>query len=183
MSKKILVLLIIGITLLGTGVAILVYNASEMEKKYPDLILFFNGELKQKQSSSTPIDLFEGENVVITVISPTNKIFFSLTGPDNEILEKTVFSESLSHHLAAKTNGTYTVEVGNMETHAVNVIGALTDKPISNDEFVSSITGVMIAGSFLILIGFIIFIASIVILILKKIRSKNNSKIANDFKK
>lgn len=176
MSKKIFVLLIIGSTLLGSGFAILINYSSIIEEKYPDVIVFFEGELKQAELSSTPIELLQGEEITITILSPTNELFFSLTGPDSSTLEEAVFFETLSHHLVAKINGTYTIDVGNMDTHTAQVMGLISEQPISDDEFILSSGVSILAASFLILIGVLIVIVSIIFLVLKKIRSKNNSK-------
>ena len=176
MTKKNFVLLIIGVILVGSGLSILIYHFNIMEEKYPEVIVFFDGNLKQEQLSSTPIVLSQGEEVIITILSPNNQIFFSLTGPDSSTLEEIVFFASLSHKLVAKTNGTYTIDVGNMETDTAYVMGLISDQPITDDELVLSIGFSILGGSFLILIGVLIVIVSIIILVLKKIRSKNNSK-------
>ena len=177
MSKKNLVLLIIGITLLASGSAILVNYTSILEEKYPDLIVFFEGELKQAELSSTPVELLQGDEITITILSPTNEMFFSLTGPEDSTLEEVVFFESLSHRLIAKTNGTYTIDVGNMDTHTAQVMGLLSEQLISDDEFVLSIGVSILAASFLILIGMLIVIAGIIILVINKVRAKANPKI------
>ena len=177
MSKKNLVLLIIGITFLGSGSAILVNYTSIIEEKYPDLTVFFEGELKQAELFSTPIDLLQGDGITITVLSPTNEMFFSLTGPDDSTLEEIVFFESLSHRLIAKTNGTYTINVGNMDTHTAQVTGLLSEQPINDEEFVLSSSVSIFGASFLILIGILLIITSIIILVINKVRAKANGKI------
>jgi uncharacterized membrane protein len=176
MSKIFLVLFIIGITLLGIGSAVLVHYAGTMEEKYSDMVIFFDGELKQAQLSSTPIDLLRGDELTITILGPAERIFFSLTGPDNSTLHETIFSDVLSHQFVAKSNGTYFMNVGNMDTQTINVMGLLTEKPVSDNEFILSIGSSMLAASFIILIGVMIVFVSIIILVLKKFRSKNNSK-------
>ena len=179
MSKKIFVLLIIGTTFLGSGFSILINYASIIEEKYPDVIVFFEGELKQAELSSTPIELSQGEEITITILSPTNELFFSLTGPDSSTLEEAVFFETLSHSLVANTNGTHTIDVGNMDTHTAQVMGLLSEQPINDDELVLSSSVSILAASFLILIGVVIVIVSIAILVLSKIRAKNNPKKIN----
>ncbi len=176
MVKKTLVLLVIGIILSGSGYVVLINYTSIIQEKYPELVVFFDGELKQAQLSSTPIDLFEGEDIIVTILSPGNQMFFSLTGPDNSTLEEATFFASLSYNLIAKSNGTYTINVGNMDAHDANVMGVFSEQPINDDEFILSITTAIITSSFLILIGVVIVFASIIILVLKKVRSKNNSK-------
>lgn len=176
MVKKILVMLIIGIILTGSGYAVLLNYASIIQEKYPELVVFFDGELKQGQYSSTPIYLFQGEDIIVTILSANNQIFFSLTGPDNSTLEETLFFASLSHHLVAKSNGTYTINVGNLNTNSADVMGILTEQPIDDEEFMLSFTPAFIAASFLVLIGVVVVFTSIIILVLKKVRSKNNSK-------
>jgi hypothetical protein len=176
MSKKIFVLFIIGVILMGSGSSVLIYHLNIMEEKYPDVIIFFDGNLKQEQLSSTPIVFSQGDEIIITILSPNNQIFFSLTGPDSSTLEETVFFGSLSHHLVAETNGTYTIGVGNMKTDTAYVMGLISDQPFSDDELILSIGFSILGGSLLILIGVVIVIVFIIILVLKKIRSKNNSK-------
>ena len=176
MSKKNFVLLIIGATLLGSGFAILINYTSIIEEKYPDVIVFFEGELKQAELSSTPIELLQGDEITITILSPTNEMFFSLTEPEGSTLEEIVFFESLSHQLTAKTNGTYTIDVGNMDTHTAQVMGLLSEQPISDDEFVLSSSISIFTASFLILLGILLVITSIIILAINKARAKANLK-------
>lgn len=179
MSKKFFMLLIVGIIFLGSGTVILINNSNIIAEKYPDLTVFFDGELKQAELSSTPITLLQGENVVITILSPTNEMFFSLTGPDDSTLDEIVFLDSLSHRLIAKTNGTYTIGVGNMDTHPAQVMGLLTDQPIEEDEFILSSGILIIAASFLILIGILLIFIFIIIIVLKKIFLKTKPKNKN----
>lgn len=176
MSKKIFIVLIIGVILIVSGSAILGNYANIMQDKYPNVIIFFDGELQQAELSSTPIYLYQGEEIIITILSPKNQMFFSLTGPDASTLEEAVFFGSLSHHLVANVNGTYTIDFGNMDTHTANVMGVFSEQPITDDEFFTNIASSMLAALFLILIGVGVVIVSIIILVLKKIRSKNNSK-------
>lgn len=176
MIKKILVLFIIGIILIGTGYAILFNSAGALQEKNPELVIFFDGELKKTQLTSMSIDLFEGEDIIVTVLSPDTQMFFSLTGPDNSTLEEIAFFASLSYNLEAKSNGTYTVNVGNIDNRDAYVIGIFSEQPIHDDEFFLSLSDSIVTASFLILIGFMIVVASIIILVLKKIRSKNKSK-------
>lgn len=177
MSKIIFAFLIIGIILLGSGAAILNNSSNIIAEKYPDLIVFFEGELKHSELSSTPITLIQGEEIVITILSPTNEIFFSLTGPEDSTLEEVVFLDSLSHRLVAKTNGTYTIGVGNIDTHPAQVMGLLSENAINDDEFVLSSGVTILAASFLILIGILLVIVSIIILVIIKIRTKTKPKI------
>jgi len=176
MVKKNIILLIVGIVLTGSGYAVLFSNTSIIQEKYPELVVFFDGELEQGQYSSMPIDLFEGEDIIVTILSPDTQMFFSLTGPDNSTLEEIAFHASLSHNLVAQSNGTYTINVGNLDTHSADVMGILSEQPISDDEFFLSFTSTLIAASFVIFIGVVIVIVSIIILVLKKIRSKKNPK-------
>ena len=176
MVKKTLIMLIIGIILTGSGYAVLFSNASFIQEKYPELIVFFDGELKQAQYSSMPIYLFEGEDIIVTILSPNTQMLFSLTGPDNSTLEEIPFYASLSHNLEAKSNGTYTINIANLDTSSADVMGIFSELPISDDEFFLSITNTVVTASVLILIGVVIVIVSIIILVLKKVRSKNNSK-------
>lgn len=176
MSKKnIFILLIIGIVLLGIGFAEIFHYTNTIVEKYPDLIIFFDDKLEEGQLSSTPINLLPGEDVIITILSPKNQMYFSLTGPDGSTLEETAFFGSMSHHLEAKTNGTYTIDVGNMDTHTGNMMGLLSAHPISDDEFFTSSAILLATASFFIIIGFVMVIASVVILALKT-RSKKNPK-------
>ena len=184
MVKKNLVLLIIGIVLIGSGFAVLANYTSIMQERHPNLEVFFEGELQQAQLSSTPINLLQEEDVTVTILSPSNQMFFSLTGPDDSTLEETVFFGSLSHHLEAKSNGTHIINFGNMDTHSIDVIAILSEQPINDEEFVLSMASSFLAGSFLIFAGMLIVFASIVILVVKKIRSENNStKLKDDHNK
>jgi uncharacterized membrane protein len=175
MVKKILVMLIIGVILIGSGYAVLFSSTSIVQEKHPDLVVFFDGELKQGQYSSMQIDLFEGEDIIVTILSADTQMLFSITGPDNSTLEEIIFFESLSHNLEAKLNGTYTINVANMDTSSADVMGMLSEQSISDDEFLSMTTP-LIAASFLVFTGIVIVIVSIIILVLKKILSKKNPK-------
>jgi len=176
MVKKILVMLVIGTILTGSGYALLFNYASIIEEKYPELVVFFDEELKPGQYSATSVVLFEGEDIIVTILSPDTQMLFSLTGPDNSTLEEIAFYESLSHYLEAKSNGTYTINVANFDTNSADVMGIFTEQQISDDEFFLSMTSTLLAASFLILVGIVIVFVSIIILVFKKIRSKKNPK-------
>jgi len=168
--------MIIGAILLSSGFAILINFTSIVEERYPDVAVFFDGNLKQTELSSTSIDLLEGNAITITILSPENQMFFSLMGPDGSTLEEAVFFETVSHSIVAKSNGTYTIDIGNMDSHTAQVMGLISEQPINVEEFILSNSVSIIAASFLMFVGMVLVIVIFLLFVLKKIRANNNPK-------
>ncbi len=177
MSKILLIVLIFGGILVGVGIGIIYYNEEQLIEKYPDLVIFFDDELAKAQRTSTPINLSEGDHITITIINqnPPDKLFFSLVGPEESILE-TFFSDYISFQLEANSTGTYLISVGNTEPHNVHILGFVTENPVIDKDFIETMSSVLMISTALVFLGIIIIISSVVILLIQKIRSKNHLK-------
>jgi uncharacterized membrane protein len=176
--KKILVLLILGCVLLGVGIAVVIYNENYLTEKYPELEVFFDGELSESQMSSTPIDLLQGDSLTVTVISNTHshRVLFSLDGPDDSRITEIFFTDYLSFPLVANSTGMYVINIGNTDPQSLTITGFITDKPVMDEEFIKTMQSTFMISSIVSFLGIILIILSILILSIQKIRSKKRIK-------
>jgi len=174
--KNLLALMIFGIVLLIVGFFVLQSSVNMVLEKYPTTsILFVGDKLEPGQSLRKALNMTSEEEFVIVLDAQPEDvpIYLVFSKPDETVAIETIFNERLDLPIYPNSSGIYSLAVGNMGKESVVVGGFTFPSDFRQDEdIIGRIVMMETFAMILVVTGFVLFLISIILLIIKKIKQK-----------
>ena len=124
------------------GIVNLSYSGLILLEKYPDLQIIYSGQLDPQQQITTPINVTEGEQITISILTDSkNPLFFYIEGVNQEIIVENIFSEKFSFPFLTNQSGTHIIGVGNMGNTPLQIDNYVSENPILETEVIKELEG------------------------------------------